>query len=128
MKNLSYVPLPVLVGRLMNRPFALVTMVVALVAQGGYRFPAHNLGYHIGATNINTSFRRNHDQLWMLIVPFIVIQSANVVTVGGVLPRVRLPRLGHHASQPGGSLAIKCSFYLLGWDSSFSSCCSWSIQ
>ncbi len=36
----------------MKRPFALVTMVVALVAQGGYRFPAHNMGYHIGATII----------------------------------------------------------------------------
>jgi hypothetical protein len=36
----------------MKRPFALVTMLVVLVAQGGYRFPAHNLGYHIGATTI----------------------------------------------------------------------------
>ena len=27
--------------------------VAVLVAQGGYRFPAHNIGYHIGATNVN---------------------------------------------------------------------------
>ncbi len=34
----------------MKRPLALVTIAAALVAQGGYRFPAHNFGYHIGAT------------------------------------------------------------------------------
>src|SRR6266550_6221481 len=61
MKNLSYVPLSVFVGRLMKRPLTLVTMLVALVAQGGYRFPAHTLGYQIGATNINTSLRKKHD-------------------------------------------------------------------
>lgn len=34
----------------MKRPLALVTIPVVLVAQDGYRFPAHNVAYHNGAT------------------------------------------------------------------------------
>ena len=110
MKNLSYVPLPVFVGRLMNRPFALVTMLFALVAQGGYRFPAHNICYHIGATHINTNPKKTMSQLWMPIVLFTANKIASAGIVGGALRRVRLLRLGHPTSQHGGSLAIKCTF------------------
>ncbi|SRR6266550_8746121 len=66
-------------------------------------------------------------QLWMLIVVFTASKVASAVTVGGALRRVPPQPLGHPASQPGGSFAINCTSYLLGLQSSFSSCCSWSI-
>ncbi len=44
----------------MNRPLALVTMVAFFGATlGVYRFPAHKIGYHIGATTIILAMRES---------------------------------------------------------------------